>query len=245
MSILDISISKEPSIKFLSIFQYWFAFFLFIYASTKPIISIVSIYTPATELYLIWELNDYSYSFNDLSPFAPRYVLIIVLLLLSALRVEKFDITSKLITIITLVLIYDFYKYLNSYHESISITSNPAEVSLEYLSEITHIIEQISVISMEQNLQTLHIEALLLQSKIAFFSRDVNLSNKLIEEARSIALEHKLEHLHTMVENEEKFISAEIEIASEIIDKGTHFRDRLEKIKIIDYINEMKKLNIA
>ncbi|OLS23428.1 MAG: hypothetical protein HeimC2_26320 [Candidatus Heimdallarchaeota archaeon LC_2] len=112
----------------------------------------------------------------------------------------------------------------------------------EVLSEITNVIKKISEIAEDQNLHSLRIEALLLQSRLAFFNREVIVSNKLIQEARSIADNTKLTHFQKIIKDEEIYINTEIELASEITNKAAPFRDRLEKIKIIDYINEMKKL---
>lgn len=112
----------------------------------------------------------------------------------------------------------------------------------EVLLEVTDLIRQISDVARDQNLHSIRIQSLLLQGKLAFFNREITLSNTVIQQARSIARDNNLEYFEKIIDDEEKFIGSEIDKASELSDKASPFRTRLEKIKIIDYINEMQKL---
>lgn len=116
MSLLDLSPSKKQWLKFFSIFTHWLGFYLILHALTKPIMVINSNQAP---IYLIWDLNGFSFDFYNLSPLAPRYFLIIILSLLTSLRSESFDISSKLLTIILLIIIFDTYIYLSDYTKSV------------------------------------------------------------------------------------------------------------------------------
>ncbi len=122
MSFLDFithDISRKQWFKLLAILSYWVGFFVLVIATSQPYIVIIirgggqNIRIP---IHLFWDMSGYNLvSFNNLSPFAPRYFLIIILSLLSALRSESFDISSKLLSLVTLIFISEFLIYTFNY----------------------------------------------------------------------------------------------------------------------------------
>lgn len=110
MSFLDTSFTRTQWLKFLVVLSHWIAFMLILYALTKPIIILEGI----LPIYLIWDMNqsDLSNSFSEISTFGSRYFLIIILSLLAALRSESADLSSKFLSIITILLLVEFYTYL-------------------------------------------------------------------------------------------------------------------------------------
>ncbi len=110
MSFLDASFTRTQWLKFLVVLSHWTAFVLILFALTKPIILLGD----QIPIYLIWDMNQYDFfsSFDDISLFGSRYFLIIILSLLAALRSESVDISSKFLSIITVLVMVEFYLYL-------------------------------------------------------------------------------------------------------------------------------------
>ncbi|MHA2171331.1 MAG: hypothetical protein ACXAB7_15700 [Candidatus Kariarchaeaceae archaeon] len=109
MSFLDTSFTRTQWLKFFVVLSHWTAFVLILYALTQPIILLEDQFP----IYLIWDMNQYgSGSFNEISTFGSRYFLIILLSLLAALRSESADLSSKFLSIITILLLIEFYIYM-------------------------------------------------------------------------------------------------------------------------------------
>ncbi|MHA2249407.1 MAG: hypothetical protein ACXAD7_03545 [Candidatus Kariarchaeaceae archaeon] len=105
--------------KYLAILAPWVSLNLLMMAITKPILIYHRTLEDGTEnvepMFLFWNLNSYTFSINELSFLAPSYLLIIFLSLISALRAEKLDITSKFLSLTTLFVIISFFEYVYSY----------------------------------------------------------------------------------------------------------------------------------
>ncbi|MHA2250978.1 MAG: hypothetical protein ACXAD7_11485 [Candidatus Kariarchaeaceae archaeon] len=84
----------------------WSAVLLFIIASTKPIL-IVGDY----QYYLLSENEEYFQIYN-LSPFFLWYFLILILSILAAVISENFNVSSRMITLLIYLILYDLVKQI-------------------------------------------------------------------------------------------------------------------------------------
>jgi tetratricopeptide (TPR) repeat protein len=110
----------------------------------------------------------------------------------------------------------------------------------EVLIHVNELIASIYEIAQELERIPLLIDVLLLRSKFTFLRMDLDLSLKLLEQARLLAEENQLDFKIPQIQKIEEEFQIEVEAASVLSRKGYKIQERLDKSRIIEYIEEMQ-----
>jgi len=112
----------------------------------------------------------------------------------------------------------------------------------EVLKEVDDLIRGMYEIAQQHRLFPEIINALVLRAKLSFLKLDLDESNKIIQQAHVLAEERGLNNLAIRVEQEEKKLEQEITMAAQISKHASSLLERLDKIKIIEYIRNAQNL---
>lgn len=111
----------------------------------------------------------------------------------------------------------------------------------EVLDQIVALTQNIYEQAQENNSFSNIVELLILKSKLSYLRQDVDLANKLLQQAHLIAEEHGLEKSKMDVIKEESKLEDQLLQAKDMIRSSQVLAKRLEKSEIIKYLTSMQK----
>lgn len=111
----------------------------------------------------------------------------------------------------------------------------------DLLQEIKKIIAQILELADSQHSFILHIEALLLQAKLAVIEGTLQTATELMTQAETLAIKQDLPFLIDKVRTEKHQLGEEFEKWEQLIKRNASFRERLESARMDEYIKEVQK----
>ena len=110
------------------------------------------------------------------------------------------------------------------------------------LKEIEILAGKIINLAKAQNIHPLIVQSYLLESKLALLDGNTSKASDLITEARLIAERQRLATLIKKTSVAEENLNAKIELWSNFAEKGKHIRQKIEQLKIDDYLKELANL---
>ncbi|MHA2249766.1 MAG: tetratricopeptide repeat protein [Candidatus Kariarchaeaceae archaeon] len=112
----------------------------------------------------------------------------------------------------------------------------------EVLKEVEDLTRKIYEMAQERQLFYEIVHILVLRSKLAFLSLELDRAYKILQQAHLIAEERDMSYLIPTIESEEKKLEEEISIALTISKLAAPMQERIEKSKIVNYLTEMQQL---
>lgn len=88
----------------------------------------------------------------------------------------------------------------------------------------------------------LAVKVLLLQAKLFMFEGDFKKAFKILDQAKVTAEDNDLGMMVATVMDEQKKISEDLDLYQELIDRNTTIQERIQKLKLEEYVEEAKKL---
>ena len=112
----------------------------------------------------------------------------------------------------------------------------------EVFQQTDELVREIYEIAQEQHSHNLIVEALILKSKFELIKGDIAQSMKLLEQAKLIAEERDLTLMLENVIREQKKMDEKMDIWRDLIEKDASLKERLEKVKLLNYIEDALKI---
>jgi hypothetical protein len=112
----------------------------------------------------------------------------------------------------------------------------------EVLQQIKALLTQIHDIALNQQHPTLIVESLLLSGKFSLVEGDAQRADQLLKKAKINAEERGLTQLSVQIVQEQEKLRNELDKWSELIEKNTPLKERLEKAQIVNYLKDAQEL---
>ncbi|MHA2248910.1 MAG: tetratricopeptide repeat protein [Candidatus Kariarchaeaceae archaeon] len=112
----------------------------------------------------------------------------------------------------------------------------------EVLDEIIMLSKKISKIGERQNSYPLKVESLILEGQLRLIQGDAELSMDNFNDAIKIANEHNLDRYEQKAQSQIEVLEAEMDKWGDMYHKNLSLIDRIDKSRIIEYINEAIKM---